>query len=304
VGKPHNPPWRHHYIPEFYSRWWTGEDGKLERYTQPRPGKMSVRRVFPSEVGWARNLYLSPGENPGESQTLELNFFSKLDNAAAPVLTALNEAGPPALDRNGLSTWSTFIMSLLRRTPANLAATKETGWRQWAAMVPLIEERFRLETGRNVDPEALRHVVEEMDRGGVDRTVMWALPNLMMSPRIGRFINNLHWTVVDLPPGAPSLLLSDDPLARTNGLARPGGHMAMPISPRRLLLLAWDLTVLDAVRQAGARELARNMNKWVVEGARHFVAAQDRSQTRFIANRFGRDPKFGIGRKGGPEHDG
>ena len=98
------------------------------------------------------------------------------------------------------------------------------------------------------------------------------------------------------PEGGVDYLLSDDPLARTNGLKRPDGHLAIPISPRRLAVGVYEQKFLDEFRRLEPRELVRRMNIWTVEGARHFVVSTDRKQTRFIANRFGRNPKPGFAR--------
>jgi hypothetical protein len=43
---PAGDPAKHHYIPEFYLKWWTGHDGRLERYTQPIPGGLGIMQYL------------------------------------------------------------------------------------------------------------------------------------------------------------------------------------------------------------------------------------------------------------------
>ncbi|MES2450166.1 MAG: DUF4238 domain-containing protein [Pseudomonadota bacterium] len=73
-------PTKHHYIPEFFLRQWIGDDRRLERYDRPHPSKIMARRVFPSEVGWIKNLYTSPGDDLGR-QWLEKKVFQVIEVA-------------------------------------------------------------------------------------------------------------------------------------------------------------------------------------------------------------------------------
>ena len=116
-----NPPAKHHYIPVFYLRGWEGPDARIERFTRPYR-EIVVRRVPPTEIGWQKNLYASPETNEAKIQWLEQKFFTKLDNAAAVVLNKLKGTILPDLNIEERSIWSTFMMSLLHRTPENLGS--------------------------------------------------------------------------------------------------------------------------------------------------------------------------------------
>lgn len=56
--------------------------------------------------------------------------------------------------------------------------------------------------------------------------------SLVDNPGVGNKINETMWRVVDVPACCHPLLTSDRPVIRTNGLARKGGHIALPIGPR------------------------------------------------------------------------
>ena len=120
---------------------------------------------------------------------------------------------------------------------------------------------------------------------------MTALPRIAINTKIAGFLHRLHWLIMDVPEGRYDLLLSDDPLARTNGLATPQGHLAMPLSPRRMLIGAYDAEFARHLRVANPRDLLKGMNDWTVQSARHFVCARDRGSELYIRKHFGTQPK-------------
>lgn len=280
------PPRKHHFIPEFYLRWWTGADGRLERFTSPVDGKIVVRRVSPSEVGWEEDLYRAPHEDEKEAQHLEISFFQAIDSAAARALTVLNQGGISAVEPKHATAWSIFTHSLLLRTPAAFASIKAFGARQLDDSLARFKDRYQ-DVRKSTDPETFAEFVLRYDDCRREQEILRVYPDLVRSENMMRALGQLQWMMAEAPAGVPDLLLSDDPLARTNGLKTEGGHIAMPLSPRRLLIGAWDATAIRSLRPMRSRDLFRNMNRWTVEGARHFVASRDRAQDRFIRNRFG-----------------
>lgn len=283
-----NPARKHHYIPEFYTKWWAGTDGRVERFTKHR--HIVDRRVHPARVGWQWDLYQIPHTDGPEAQAVEERFFRQLDDIASVALKKMNASPMVQLDVRETSAWSVFMMSLLHRTPEYLSATKETSRRMWQEMIPEVRERY--ETLRtSTDPETFEEYVAQRDPAETDRSLMWNLPHLIANARIGSVLNQMEWHALDVPVAEPSLLLSDDPLARTNGILNPGGHLAMPLSPRRLLVVAHEADTMRSIDRMPIRQLVKNMNKWTVESARHFVVATDLSQAPFIRKRFGTNPK-------------
>ena len=152
VTAPRRDPSKHHYIPEFYLRWWTGEDGRFERYTQPVSGKVAVRRVYPSEAGFRRNLYESPGEPERARFWLETRLFQNIDNRAARALAKLNADPVPMLSVEEMSYWSIFIRSLHHRTPERLQAFRVSGQSEWLQALDEAREEYPRLKGEQ-DPE-------------------------------------------------------------------------------------------------------------------------------------------------------
>lgn len=260
----------------------------MERYTSPRPGKIHRKRSFPSEVGWQKDLYKSPEADGSEAQRLEMRFFGVVDSRAAKALVKLNEPNLQAVPNPEATHWAMFMFSLLHRSPAYLAGMKTGGERILRRMLPRLLDKYG---GRS---EELQSYISEFDANEAERRVLSVLPGVMANTRILEALNGLNWMVVDVPPDCPELLLSDDPLARTNGLKIEHGHLAMPLSPRRLLVGAWESAFADQLRRMRSKDLVKGMNRWCVESARHFVAATDRRQEPFICKWFGKDPKPGL----------
>ena len=288
-------PRKHHYIPEFYLRWWTGDDGRLERYSKPIPRKFAVRRVYPSEVGWQYNLYTSPDQQSQTADVLETDFFQWVDNRAAPVLERLNERKSPVLSDDEKSAWVTLIMSIFNRTPENLEAVKSSGQRVWEGIRPTLSEDVNRLSGFDRSGEVDSYLAT-VRPSHTDQMSLDALPHLIQNTRLVSFINNMHWAVCELPEECFDLLLSDNPIAYTNGLMKNDGHLAMPLSPRRLFVATWKRETLKQMMTLPAKQLVQGMNQWTVESARHFVASPNRLQNRFISNRMGSHLKPGYGR--------
>lgn len=279
----HRDPTKHHYIPEFLLRRWTGEDGKLERFDRPIPTKIMVRRVSPSETGFEKNLYASPG-HPLGAQWLEKRFFGDIDNRAAPVLEKLNIGAVPTLSAEERSAWSVFLRSLMHRTPAYLRSTLATARAYYERSVEGLRKDYA-DKRRDSDPASFDEFRSSISDQDIAHTAQRMLTDIIYNKKIGQFLNNMPAVVIELPDSANDFLISDDPFVRTNGIKTDRGHIAIPISPRRLFVSA-SHEVLQVIRGFTPKELATNVNTWVVESGRFFVGARDRSQDRFIRNRF------------------
>ena len=282
-------PAKHHYIPEFYLKWWTGVDGRLERFTRPTPHKVMVRRVFPSETGFERHLYRAAISDERPPQWLETAVFQHIDSLAAPVLRKMNASPPEQLNDLEVSAWSVFVRALFYRTPHTLQAIKQSTAIDFEEIIEGFRDRWpSLKASETTTFEEFRG---RFLGARLEQTALNALPNILVSERVGQMLNDLYRRIIVLPTECPELLISDDFVVRTNGIAIPRGHFALPISPRRLLVMAYERQTLDELVRLPPKGLVTQVNRWTVESARHFVAGSDRRQERFIRNRFGTDLK-------------
>src|SRR4051812_3536649 len=119
-------PNRHHYIPVFYLRQWTGDDGRLCQYSTPqRPPARKVvkaKRKFPAATGYIDGLYTIPGLAPDEAQFVEAQFMKMVDDWAAKALQTLLQPHPRTRDlpRREHVGWARFVYSLILRNPEQL----------------------------------------------------------------------------------------------------------------------------------------------------------------------------------------
>jgi len=283
-------PRKHHYIPQFWLARWASADGRMVRYEQPVAGKTLASLRYPSEVGWVKDLYRYPDDDPAKEQWLEHRVFQRIDNSAARVLDRMLDDPAKVLSSRELSDWALLIRSLMHRTPENLQSVKRA--------LSQIEDHLMVEVRQHYDelrgpgdPMTLAEYEAALHREERERTALRLLPDVINNPRIGTFLVNMRWRVFSVPADCPTLLMSDDPVARTNGIANPGGHLAMPLSPARLLVMTESDQTMRNISNMPIREMVRNMNCWAVESARRYVVAVDKQQDRFIRNRFGKAPK-------------
>lgn len=282
---------KHHYIPQFYQKQWCDGDGMLWRYARHGGGGMSCKRLFPSAVGYQLDLYRLPIEQGVGSQQLETNFFQVLDGLAAEALLELVDANARALPLRPLSTWIQFMLSLFYRSPAYLEGYIGAGREQLQHVLGIISEADYQEKRAATDPETLAEYVAGISDDEAAYRTMRLLPYSVTRNNILEAFGRLNWIRVQTPSHCPDILLSDDPLMRSNGLHTYGGYVATPLGPRQLLIGTHEREMAESIAAADPVKLVRDANTWIVEGARHFVAARDQRQTRFIANRFGRNPK-------------
>lgn len=283
-----NPTWKHHYIPIFYSkRWADPATGLVYRYRKFGT-KVDERRVAPAACGWARNLYALPEETGDAEQWLEQVYLKRLDDAAARVLDRMLGFGAtrPNLGAEDVATWVMFVLSLLNRTPRALQAMKSYGVSVTSEILTEAADRYSELRGRT-DPETLDEFLATRLHVTSDRTILLNFPRLLTSERILEVTGKAPWGIFTVPRSQPSLLLSDAPVARTNGFHTENGHIALPLSPRRLMIIVRDSATARLMQGAPIGNLVRAMNRETVTRAREFVVADSPGQARFIRRYFG-----------------
>jgi len=279
-----NEPRKHHYIPIFYSKQWCDAAGKMVRFTREH-GACIDRRKPPAAVGWEHDLYRMPGEEGAGAQRLEARFFSQLDDRAAVVLRKLLATPSANLDELDVGHWSMFMRSLLHRSPTRLDEYRKSGIAIWWEIVRNAADRYN-EMRSAADPLTHAEYLASRTETEGAAAVIENMPHLLAGHRVLAAFARAPWASYDVPASCPSLLLSDAPIVMTNGFDVPGGHIAMPVSPTRFIVISRDSKTALDIDRVPVKLLAKGLNDGVVRQARHFVAAIDTSQKRFIDNRF------------------
>ncbi|WP_271078549.1 DUF4238 domain-containing protein [Aurantiacibacter sp. MUD61] len=283
---------RHHYIPQFWIKRWADENGFVKRYRKFGL-KLDIRSEPPKSVGYFYNLYDLP-EGLRQDVSLEELFFKPLDDKASKVFARLNEETNPTLDGEETATLAIFILSLLHRSPDSLAASREAAVKQYIGLRDEVREKYG-ELRTAADPPTFEEYESLEPANAPERAFYRSFANYMVNDNLIDFLANMHWRLFRRVDGMHPLLLSDDPIARTNGFKKKDGHLAFPLSPNTLIVGFFEKGFADQAVSIGPEPLFEAINRQTVGAARHFVVADTERHTRFISNRFGRQlrPPFG-----------
>ncbi len=282
-----NPADKHHYIPQFYTRRWTGEDGLLEIF-EKEGAMINIRRGSPKSTGYQSKLYAMEGFEGEEAAAFEKKFFEPADTKAARALQFM-EKGKHVYSRELRSAWSRFLMSLLLRCPEDMAVMRAE-WDKFLAETDPKLEAYYSSIREEGDPATMAEFIESRDEASAQQRMFDTYRTLIDNSRIGNILNNLQWSVFDLSDSQHRLLSSDRPLIRGN-LGEENGLWSLPISPTLLFMGAKDSRRLNAMLKLSPDYVVRDTNLRVVERAVRYVYSADRSQARFISNRFGKKPE-------------
>lgn len=281
-------PTRHHYIPVFYLKQWTGQDGKLCEYSRPYM-ETKAKRKHPRGTAYVDELYTIPGLPAEQARFVEKRFMQAVDNWAAMALAIMLQGDPQShdLDARMKVAWARFLYSLIIRAPEHIKRIQQ-----------------KMEENPPELPEKLRHDYDKL-RGPSDPATFeeykaWSLtnplklpaqrilPDLINSERIITEIAFMRWTTARVGKTRHSMLTSDRPVIMTNGLAQSDAHIAIPLSPSLLFLAAKIDETRRTIASMSDDEIVEVVNHKVSEQAIKYVYGIDDRQLRFVANRLGK----------------
>ena len=290
----HNPPDKHHYLPEFLLKQWAGSDGRLCQFSQPYSSVLKAKRVYPSQTGFERRLYSLKGLSYGVSTEIESTFFKPLDSKAADAHRMLLDGQPKSTwPGKNVYAWGQFLVSLNLRMPEDLKILRL----RWSRKLSEIKQDL-LGTGQS----SSRLVQSEQDDVEFEREVFGMLMDLNNSSRLLELYCEMHWETVDFSQSGYELYFSDRPIVRipTHGTIRTS--TLVPISPSILFVAAPTELEAKRISKLNTRRNLREINKIIVSAAEKFAYAPDDKPLRFMQNNFGsfRDDRPILGN--GPEY--
>ncbi|MHB8286473.1 MAG: DUF4238 domain-containing protein [Caulobacteraceae bacterium] len=263
-----NPPHKHHYLPEFYTRRWTSEaDGKMVRYWRKPSGEIERRCVAPGGIGFQDHLYTIPEqEDDRATYSLEEELFRLVDDHGSTCLEGLLRGEIPSTGR-ARSKWTAFILSLAFRTPKDLLAAKNAFKLLSQTMFP--------------DTECSDVSAEQMAKQN-----LW---NSINNKVLGNVIINMEWDIISLVGKYVNVMTSDNPLVMSNGLKKPDGNYSLALSPKHIFVCSWNGPVRSEALRASPKILAKTYNRYVVQRAREYVIAADDRSRHFVEKHLGTD---------------
>jgi hypothetical protein len=275
---------KHHYIPIFYLKQWTGADHRLCEYSRPYD-LVKPRRCFPSQSGFEYGLYTLSTYPNTVADIVERKLFQATDDWASRALRLLLDNNIDALDASLRSGWARFIISLMRRTPE---AVKDLADKLRTSLSEIDE--LRALPG---DPKKEQR--DQMLQGLVEQRQALLLQELLNSDLVGGRLVNMRWAVVRFDRVRYPLLTSDRPFVMTNGIGHADSHIAVPISPDQCFVAVASMDVERQLKAIPAEKFMLILNDKMVRQARKFVYGVDDTQLRFVANRFGKKELAGPG---------
>lgn len=279
-----NPPIKHHFIAQFLLGAWTGEDGKLWRFSNPWQDKIAAKHVTPAELGYEEYLYTIPGLAAERAQQIEQVLMSRLDDLAATAHRMLLAGDLESLGSRYRSAWSRFMMSLWFRTPDGVRGLKAAT----AAMLDIDDGQLAAayQARRQSDfPKTWEEAIAKFGPDLADQAAMKVLRQQIDNPNFGQRLNNMHWRVREIE-GPRDFMVSDAVLAQTGAIFGSSGYLAMPISPRRLFFAAQSPDRVEAFLALSSDTIVRLINHAVVRRARVFAGATTRGELGFIQEHF------------------
>jgi hypothetical protein len=278
MSTPHN----HHFIPAFFLKQRVGPDSKLIEYSI-KQGKVIAKRVGPSATGYEYDLYAFPDLPPETAQFIEQEFFGYADRTASKALEFhLANADRSAWTVELISAWSRFVIALHLRHPDAMPELRVAAQSVWDGSGQDAQHRYE-EIRKPEDPATFDEYIALRDPLIGTKMRVNLIIKSFDNDILGKHINNMFWTIVDVSSADKRLLMSDRPVVIT-WLNQPRGYITLPVGPTKLFLAVNDKRMLDVFRRMKPVEIVRNANKFNVARARRFVWAQDEMQTPFVMN--------------------
>ena len=260
---------RNHFVPCFYSRQWTSQGGRLCQFSRPYD-KVVTKRVSPEGTGYSEDLYTEKSLPPAVTTYLEDTFLKKVDQKASDALQLLLKSRIDDLTIEQRNAWVRFIMSMMQRSPDAIASLRRKWNDGYVRSNPELEERYQSERTPN-DPPTVAEFLAQTPPDVIARGAVRLIQSVMDLPRIGTHVMNMVWANVDFRSTKFSLLTSDRPVARSNGLIGADSYIGLPISPTRLFICVNKRETLDAIASAKTEDMIRQANKIVASQAERFV---------------------------------
>ncbi len=282
-----NEPVYHHFLPQFYLRRWVGPDGRLCRFSKPYGDLTVAKRVSPKGTGGQGRLYSLTGAPADQTQRIEKGLMHSVDTLASDALSML-ENGDPRLqhDAKYRSAWSRFVMSLMMRTPEDIAGLQQAIREEWARHMPGLVRKYE-ERRTPSDPPTFQ---EYLDRLNLADMRDWALQigsALMDHQWIGNVLNNMRWFVRSIEGGDSQYLTSDRPVLMVDELASPEAFIMLPIGPARLFVAVHNVETQQRVEAVEPAQHIQGINIMAAGRAMEYVYGRDDSLRDFVQEHFG-----------------
>jgi hypothetical protein len=273
---------KHHYVPVFYLKQWVGADGKLVAFTRPHGDKVVATPKPPTHTGYVRGLYWLEGSDPEIANRLETIIMGRIDSNAAIAHQLILRDDISSLSKDVRIAWARFIVGLLLRSP------KMTENIYTRMVTPGSKEFKELSQEFAKDFPGMRY--EDIPPQQMRRGALLTLAHLLHNAEVEKMMNAMIWSVYDLVYPELRFFTSDRPVIMTNGIGTKSGHLAIPISPRKLFLAFANEQIKSEIQSTMSPwHIVENTNKVVIRGAIEVVWDTTKSRLPFVQQNFSAD---------------
>jgi hypothetical protein len=273
-------PRRHHFVPAFYLRQWIDAAGDVIEHSI-KYGKHISKPVGPDGTGFEFDLYAFERLPPELRQHLEARFFNYTDGLASRALNMHLGIETPDWGSVYRSAWSRFLLGMLTRHPDTMEELRNGAEATWKESGNgRLQEEYDKHRGDD-DPLTLAEFQAKMDPDIDEKMKLNLLISVFDHQELGRHVNNMHWSVLDLSKSIHRLLTSDRPVQLFN-LSQSDGAVCIPISPTKLFIAVNDKRTLKQIISKPAKDFVISSNRFVVSRTRRYVWSQDLQQLNFI----------------------
>jgi hypothetical protein len=278
MSTPHN----HHFIPAFFLKQWAGPDGKLVEYTI-KHGRLISKHVSQASTGYEYDLYALNELPPESAQFIEQRFFDYADRKASEALQLLlTDAEFLTWTVELRSAWSRFVVALHLRHPDAMPELRAAVQSIWDGSGESYQQSYE-EIKKPEDPPTFDEYIAVRDPLAHVKMRVNLIIKGFDNDILGKHINNMVWTTLDLKGAQNRLLISDRSVVFC-WLNQARGYITLPISPNKLFVAVNSKATLETFRKMAPDAIVRNANRFNVTRARKFVWARDETQARFIKN--------------------
>lgn len=220
---------------------------------------------------------------------LEEKFFAFVDQFASNALRLLEDNAVDRLSTDDRSGWARFVMSLIHRYPEKVEALREY------AITCATKAAYESDEGRAIlekiaNVENASEVAEKLIKQAADVNFAKALTAIIDSENVGNYIIRMRWSVLTITGTVYPFLTSDRPIILSGGIAKPEGHILVPIGPNKLFFACNSLEMERYAQRLDGVQIMLFANDVVTKQAHSFVYGLDDLQLRFVENRLGKWP--------------
>jgi hypothetical protein len=241
--------------------------------------------VHPAGAGYETDLYTADSSDLRIARYLEDRFFKITDSEGAKSLAFIERGQWNSMDSKVRTGWTRFVLSLLQRTPNEMKVIFDVVSKYTESKRSTFEAHYESIRASAAWPTFEEYWADQLSETTA-RIWIQATQRNIDSKKLGQYINDLYWRVIEIH-GSFTLMTCDRPIVMTNGLDRPDGHLALPISPEKLFVAANNPQAVQFLDGSDSDNLAKSVNDRIVRQARRFCIATDDTHLKFFTKRFG-----------------